>query len=111
MSGKRQIPADLRQAVRERAGGRCEYCLLHEDDVVLAHEADHIIAERHGGPTTLENRAWACASCNRYKGSDLSSFDIHSGRIVNLFNPRTQQWSGILCCKGRRYFPAQPPGR
>jgi hypothetical protein len=37
------------------------------------HEADHVIAEKHGGATSLENLAWACFYCNRFKSSDLAS--------------------------------------
>lgn len=41
---------NLRQVVIERAGGRCEYCLLHYTEAALFdHEVDHIIAEKHGG--------------------------------------------------------------
>jgi hypothetical protein len=36
------IPEPLRRLVVERAGGRCEYCLLHEDDTFFTHEIDHI---------------------------------------------------------------------
>jgi hypothetical protein len=28
------VPAELRRLIRERAGHRCEYCLLHEDSLV-----------------------------------------------------------------------------
>jgi HNH endonuclease len=39
------------------------------------HEADHVIAEKHGGATSADNLAWACFYCNRFKGSDLASVD------------------------------------
>lgn len=52
-----RAPERLRRQVRDRAQGQCEYCRIHEEDVVFPHEADHIIAEKHGGPTTLENLA------------------------------------------------------
>ena len=43
------ISADQRRLVIERAGGRCEYCLLHQNDAALFdHEVDHIIAENMG---------------------------------------------------------------
>lgn len=87
-----RVPERLRRQVRERAQGRCEYCLIHEDDIMYPHEADHIVAEKHGGPTTLENLAWACGVCNRNKGSDLSSIDPTTGKGAFPFNPRTHQW-------------------
>jgi hypothetical protein len=48
------IPTALRQMVRERADGRCEYCLYPQAIAFLAFEVEHIIAERHGGTTTVE---------------------------------------------------------
>lgn len=54
-----RVPERLRRLVRDRVQGRCEYCLMPEDDVLYTHESDHIVAEKHGGPTSLENLAWA----------------------------------------------------
>lgn len=93
MTKKFPIAERLRRQVQERAQGRCEYCLVHEEDMYYPHEADHIIAEKHGGPTSLDNLAWACFYCNRYKGSDLASVDPISKKIVFLFHPREQRWS------------------
>ena len=64
------LPANVRRQVRERAGGRCEYCLLAEDDAFFPHEPDHILAVKHGGTGTLDNPAWACFDCNQFKGSE-----------------------------------------
>jgi len=69
------IPNTLRQEVIERAKGRCEYCLIHEDDRPERHQVDHVIALKHGGLTTIENLALACAVCNNNKGSDLATID------------------------------------
>lgn len=91
MSEKQYVPEAMRRDVRERASGRCEYCLVNEEDAYLAYQIDHVIAEKHGGPTTLENLAWSCTPCNRFKGSDLTSNDPATRRIVPLFNPRTQR--------------------
>ena len=41
----------LRAQVRARAGVRCEYCLLHEEDALDQHQPDHIIARKHRGPS------------------------------------------------------------
>lgn len=76
-----------------RAKGCCEYCLIPDEDSFFPHEPDHVIAEKHGGATTLGNLAWSCAACNRYKGSDLASIDPRTGDIAALYNPRRQQWS------------------
>ena len=93
MPKKSAVPERLRRQVQQRAQGRCEYCLIHEEDIFYPHEADHVIAEKHGGPTSLDNLAWACFYCNRFKGSDLSSIDPVSQRIVSLFHPRLQKWN------------------
>ncbi len=82
------VPAALRARVRERAGGRCEYCLLHEEDSWAPHEPDHAIASKHRGRTESSNLVWTCFFCNRHKGSDLASIDEATDRIVRLFNPR-----------------------
>ncbi len=92
MARKPSVPERLRRQVQERAQGRCEYCLIHESDMYYPHEPDHVIAEKHGGPTSLDNLAWACFYCNRFKGSDLASVDSTSNKVVFLFNPREQRW-------------------
>ena len=45
-----------RSRVRERAGNRCEYCQLHQDDSPLAVlHVEHIIPKAHGGSDDLGN--------------------------------------------------------
>jgi hypothetical protein len=41
-----------RRLVIERAGRRCEYCLVHEDSAGFPHQIDHIISRKHGVPRT-----------------------------------------------------------
>ncbi len=86
------IPAALRRLVEERANRLCEYCLLPANVTFFPHEVDHIIPEKHGGETNADNLAFTCWRCNRYKGTDLGSFDPQTGAFSFLFNPRTQQW-------------------
>ena len=86
------VPVELRRLVRERAGGICEYCLLREADTFLGNEVDHIVSEKHGGPTTAENLAFACAPCNRAKGTDIASLAPQTNQLVRLFNPRVDRW-------------------
>ena len=87
------IPERLRRVVISRARHCCEYCWTPDDVPLVAHEVDHVIAERHKGKTELENLAYACFRCNRLKGSDLSSIDPPTGAITRLYNPRTDRWS------------------
>jgi 5-methylcytosine-specific restriction endonuclease McrA len=78
----------LRALVRSRAGGRCEYCRLHEADLPLyPFHVEHIVAKKHHGEDDARNLAWSCHECNLAKSSNLSGRDFVSGRIVALFNP------------------------
>jgi hypothetical protein len=86
------ISAELRREVELRAGGMCEYCLISENDTFVGCQVDHIIAEKHGGTTTRENLAFACAFCNRAKGTDIASLKPDTQALVRLFNPRTDLW-------------------
>ncbi|MCP4702542.1 MAG: HNH endonuclease [Gammaproteobacteria bacterium] len=85
------ISAELRRQVAGRAAYVCEYCLIHDDDTFYGCQIDHIISEKHGGQTTADNLAYACAFCNRYKGSDIGSITT-TGEFVRLFNPRIDRW-------------------
>jgi 5-methylcytosine-specific restriction endonuclease McrA len=111
MARKHRISEFARRQVRERAGERCEYCLPHQEDGNLTFEADHVVAEKHGGSTTLDNLAWSCFTCNHYKGTDLSSVDPSTTRTVPLFNPRKQQWSRHFRLNGGRIEGITASGR
>ena len=84
---------ELRQQVRERAGGRCEYCRL-PDKLELAgpFHVEHVIARQHRGKDVLSNLAWACSRCSRHKGANLAGVDPDSDEVVTLFNPRRERW-------------------
>ena len=84
MSG--HVPAHLREAVARRAQRLCEYCLIHEDDTFFGCEVEHVISRKHGGLTVEDNLAYACAVCNRHKGSDISSLTLASGALI-VFMP------------------------
>jgi HNH endonuclease len=88
-----EVTSALRRLVNERAKGACEYCRLHQNFSIYTHEVDHVIATKHGGQMSLENLALAWLSCNRHKGSDLTSFDPETGEITRLFDPRSQIWA------------------
>ena len=82
----------LRTAVIRRAGERCEYCLLTSRFQVGGFELDHIHPLSGGGPTTLDNLAFACPVCNGCKLNHLEGLDSITGEAVPLFNPRAQSW-------------------
>lgn len=105
------IPAALRRRVVGRAGDRCEYCLLPADVAFFPHEVDHVVAEKHGGTTSLDNLALTCWRCNRHKGSDLGSIDPQTGTFSFLFHPRTQRWRTHFALDADLIVGLTPEGR
>ena len=105
------VPVHLRMAIITRALESCEYCLIHADYVTFVHEVDHVIAQKHGGATTAANLAYACAQCNRNKGSDIASVDPQTGNPEFLFNPRTQTWAEHFELDGPIIHPLTAIGR
>ena len=84
----------LRRRVRERAGNRCEYCGIHqEQDVFFTFPIDHIIARQHGGKTDAENLCLSCYRCNSHKGPNIASIDPDTDEMVRLFHPRLDDWA------------------
>lgn len=84
----------MRQQVRQRAGLRCEYCQLTEAQSPVARlQTEHILPKKHGGGDEVGNLALACIDCNLHKGANLTGIDPDTGRVVTLFNPRTQRWT------------------
>jgi len=103
------VSADLRLLVSTRAGFVCEYCLIHEDDTYLGCQIDHIISEKHGGPTVAENLAYACTFCNRSKGSDIGSL-LATGQFTRFFNPRSDRWADHFMLVADRVEAKSPIG-
>ena len=105
------VSAALRRQIRERAQSCCEYCLLAEDDAFFPHEPDHILAVKHGGVSALDNLAWACFDCNRFKGSDIAARDTVSGALVPLFHQRLHIWNEHFRIKDGHIMPLTAIGR
>ncbi len=83
----------LRAQVRERAGNRCEYCQLRQEDSPLAAlHIEHIVPRIHGGSDDLDNLALACIDCNLHKGPNLTGIDPETRLVTELFHPRHQRW-------------------
>jgi hypothetical protein len=87
------ISEQVRARVARRAGHRCEYCLIHENDAGFPHQVDHVVSRKHGGTSAFGNLAYACILCNRYKGSDVASINPKTGEAVRLFHPRQDRWT------------------
>lgn len=61
----RTFPEDIKLAVYERQGHRCEHCGKTFDYEFM--EADHITPWAKGGRTVIENCQMLCTECNRRK--------------------------------------------
>ncbi len=101
----------LRRLIRERANFRCEYCHLPEEVAELRFQADHIVAEKHGGVSLAENLCWACFRCNSHKGPNLAGLDVKTGQMARLFNPRTDTWKEHFIWSGPKLIGRTPVGR
>jgi hypothetical protein len=107
----RPLPDDVRLLVAERARFRCEYCLISEVLRYVPFQVDHIIARKHGGPSTLDNLAYACAYCNLRKGTDVASYDAPTDRVVPLYHPRRHDWREHFRLNGSAIEPLTATGR
>ena len=105
------IPFEIRDFVRERANGRCEYCMYPESLAFSAFEIDHIISLKHGGETSQDNLALSCPICNKYKGSDIASIDHETGNMVALYHPRKDRWTKHFRFENGLLVPLTPVGR
>ena len=87
------ISEAVRQQVRRRAANLCEYCREPEDISLFGFHLDHILALQHGGSDDIENLAWACPTCNIVKGPNIASYDLETGKLLPLYNPRKDRWA------------------
>ena len=88
------MDAKTKRHIRKRAGQRCEYCQLHQDQSPLVPlQLEHVVPKKHGGTDAEDNLALACIDCNLAKSSNLTGIDPETGRVTLLFHPRTQTWS------------------
>jgi 5-methylcytosine-specific restriction endonuclease McrA len=61
------VDAPTRTLVWERAGNRCEYCRVHQDDVdFYTFHVEHIIPLQHGGSDDEANLCLACREWIRH---------------------------------------------
>lgn len=89
---KKRLPRKLRQLVRERAQGHCEYCICPESHATQEHSQDHIFLEDLGGKSIAENLALACQDCNNAKYNKTQAPDPVSREMIPLFHPRKDLW-------------------
>jgi hypothetical protein len=70
---------------------------------------DHIIAEKHRGPTTADNLALSCERCNSHKGPNIAGY--LDGKHIPLFNPRLDLWSDHFEWNGAVLVGKTPVGQ
>lgn len=88
------MDAATRNLVRQRAGNRCEYCGLRQDQSPLASlQIEHIRPHKHNGTGEANNLTLACIDCNLHKGTNIAGYDPLTGALTELFNPRRQLWA------------------
>jgi hypothetical protein len=84
-----QIVKDL---VRQRAGGCCEYCRCPEAFATQPHSIEHIRPRVQRGSDDPSNLALACQGCNNHKFDRTEAKDELTGEAVSLFHPREMSW-------------------
>ncbi len=94
---KTRLGPEVRANVRDRAGGRCEYCRIEEQWTGHEFTLDHVAPESRGGTSRPENLAYACMGCNVRKSQKTEAPDPISGVRAPLFNPRAQRWRDHFC--------------
>jgi len=106
-----RIPVDVRRQIRARAADCCEYCRIPESAAFAVHQVDHVVAEKHGGPTVTENLALSCVVCNMHKGSDIASLDPQTEVLTPVYHPRRDRWTDHFRLSGGRIEGLSPVGR
>lgn len=88
----KRISGELRKTIILLSTNCCEYCHLPDEDSYYGFQIDHIISRKHGGKTILQNLAYACPDCNRFKGSDLGTYLDNLLTFTRFFHPRLDVW-------------------
>jgi hypothetical protein len=86
------VTNEQRRAIRELAGGCCEYCRIGEGDRLAKFQIDHVLPVKHGGEDIIGNLCLACLECNSYKGPNVAALDPLTRAATKLYNPREQYW-------------------
>jgi hypothetical protein len=84
---------------------------MPQEFIDARHEIDHVIAEKHAGPTSLENLALACFHCNNHKGPNIAGLDPATGQLTRLFHPRQDDWDEHFSWRGPLLVGLTPVGR
>jgi hypothetical protein len=110
---ERYIGAELREAVRIRANGLCEYCRSQECFSPQPFSVEHIMPRSMGGEGISENLAFSCQGCNGHKYTKVESLDPATHALVPLYHPRRHLWRDhfVWSPDGISIFGLTPIGR
>jgi hypothetical protein len=103
----------VRQLVRKRSCGRCEYCHSLERTQATPFTIEHLLPQSLGGSDEADNLALACQRCNLRRYNFMEGLDPETQAMVSLFNPRSQDWAEyfIWSSDGLRILGVTPIGR
>jgi hypothetical protein len=83
----------LRNLIRRRANGCCEYCISPEDFSPDTFSIEHIVPIVSGGTDDPDNLAFSCQGCNNQKYTHQTGLDPIYGHEAPLFHPRKNVWN------------------
>ena len=87
-----KISKNIREQVRKRALGYCEYCLSPSGFSPDTFQIDHIIPLSIQANSHPNNLAFACGGCNGHKYNKTQDVDPLTNQLSPLFNPRNHNW-------------------
>ncbi len=105
------MDARQREAVRQRAGGRCEYCHMPQSALAVRFHCEHVRAKQHHGGDELANLSFCCRQCNLFKGPNQAAYDPQTDELVSLFNPRADLWDEHFKVEDALITGITPKGR
>ena len=101
------LSASLREQVRNRAKGVCEFCGVSEMNVGGLLTIDHFHPQSKGGQDVLENLIYCCVRCNQYK----QNYWPNNTDAPQLWNPRQDKQSEhFLELENGRWLALTPTG-
>jgi hypothetical protein len=83
------LTTSIREQVRHRAQGACEFCGITEIDAGGMLTIDHFQPRTKSGSDALENLIYACIACNQYK----QDYWPRTETAPILWNPRQESAS------------------
>lgn len=87
------FPETTRILVMQRAEHCCEYCKSQDKFSPVYFTIDHIVPSIEGGSHDIDNLAYACMLCNRFKWGKVLAEDPVTNTKAPIYNPRSDKWS------------------